>query len=150
MEIRPFIRKANYYETDQMGIIHHSNYIRWFEEARVDFMEQMDYGYERANAAGLDFAVLGVSCEYLSMVRFGETVHIRTAITRLTPSRMSIRYEVTDSETGQLRCTGETRHCYFSNETQRPVSLKKTLPELYVKFEALLQTPEEFDYGGER
>ncbi len=150
MEIKPFIRKANYYETDRMAIIHHSNYIRWFEEARVDFMEQMGYGYEKANAAGIDFAVLGVECEYLSMVRFGEKVLITAAVTRLSPSRMSIAYRVEDAETGQLRCVGETRHCYFDNAAQRPVSLKKVLPDLYAKFEALKKRPEEFDYGGKR
>ena len=150
MEIQPMLRKANYYETDQMGVIHHSNYIRWFEEARVDFMEQMGFGYDKATAVGLDFAVLGVSCEYLSMVRFGETVRIKAAVTRLTPSRMTVSYRVEDEETGVLRCTGQTRHCYFDNAAQRPVSLKKVLPELYAKFDALKQDAEEFECGGER
>ena len=40
MQIVPYEHKAQYYETDKMGIIHHSNYIRWFEEARIDYMEQ--------------------------------------------------------------------------------------------------------------
>ena len=39
-EIIPYTRKVAYYETDQMGIVHHSNYIRWFEEARIDFLSQ--------------------------------------------------------------------------------------------------------------
>ena len=56
--IKPYSRKANYYETDQMGIIHHSNYIRWFEEARVDFLEQIDFGYNKTVECGIDFVVL--------------------------------------------------------------------------------------------
>ena len=39
-EIKPYIRKVQYYETDQMGFVHHSNYIRWFEEARIHFMRR--------------------------------------------------------------------------------------------------------------
>ena len=44
--------KVQYYETDGMGIVHHSNYIRWFEEARVDLLEQLGFGYDRIEEAG--------------------------------------------------------------------------------------------------
>ncbi|MCL2697412.1 MAG: acyl-CoA thioesterase [Oscillospiraceae bacterium] len=132
--IKPLIRKANYYETDQMGIIHHSNYIRWFEEARVDFMEQVGFGYDKSVLKGIDFALTGLSCEYKSMVRFGETVQIKASITALTNARMYVTYEVRDYKTGELHTTGETRHCFWDSERKRPVSLKKALPELYNLF----------------
>ena len=131
MTIQPYFRKASYYETDQMGIIHHSNYIRWFEDARVDLMEQMGYGYERAAESGIDFVLIGLSCEYKSMVRFGDSVLICVEEGAVTPSRMSLYYTVRDAKTNELRATGETRHCYFSRKTGRPASLKKELPELY-------------------
>jgi len=134
MDIKPYTHKVQYYETDQMGIVHHSNYIRWFEEARVDFMEQIGFGYERAVACGIDFAVTGVTCDYKSMFRFGDHAEVAMRILHLTPSRMTIGYEIKDKTTGELRTTGESRHCYFHNERQRPVSLKKELPELYEMF----------------
>ncbi|HJB35179.1 MAG TPA: acyl-CoA thioesterase, partial [Candidatus Blautia merdipullorum] len=56
--------KTQYYETDQMGIIHHSNYIRWFEEARVDFMDRCGFSYAQMEKDGLISPVLSVSCEY--------------------------------------------------------------------------------------
>ena len=43
MELKIYEHKAQYYETDQMGIIHHANYLHWFEEARIDMMEQMEW-----------------------------------------------------------------------------------------------------------
>jgi acyl-CoA thioester hydrolase len=135
MKIKSLIRKANFYETDQMGIIHHSNYIRWFEEARVDFMEQINFSYVKPSQMGIDFALLGLSCEYKSMVRFGDIVAVHAQITQLTHTRMTVSYEVRDVETGELRTTGETRHCFFDSNKQRPVSLKKTIPELYALFE---------------
>ena len=46
MNIKPYFHNAKYYETDQMSIIHHSNYIRWFEEARIDCLEQMGIPYD--------------------------------------------------------------------------------------------------------
>ena len=96
MEIRPYLRKPFYYETDQMGIINHTNYIHWFEEARTDFMEQIGFGYDKAAAAGIDFALLGLSCQYRSMVRFGETVQITLSLPQLTPTRITVAYEVRD------------------------------------------------------
>ena len=46
-------RKAQYHETDQMGIIHHSNYVKWMEEARIDFMKEMGFGYGEVEKRGI-------------------------------------------------------------------------------------------------
>ena len=138
MTITPYLRKVQFYETDQMAIVHHSNYIRWFEEARVDYMEQIGYGYAQANAAGIDFAVLAVDCRYKSMTRFGETVAIELAIAYLDATKITLAYTVRDSVTGQVRATGETKHCYFHNVKKRPVPLKKELPHLYELFVQLV------------
>lgn len=143
MRIRPYSRKAQYYETDQMAIIHHSNYIRWLEEARVDFMEQVGFGYDRAVGSGIDFALLGVSCEYKSMVRFGDVVEIQVSLTAFTATRMTVQYRITDAKSGQLRAVGESRHCYFDSGRQRVVSLKKALPELYDLFLSLYEAGQE-------
>lgn len=139
MNINPYVRKANYYETDQMGIIHHANYIHWMEEARVDFMEQLRFGYDRAVKEGIDFALLGLSCDYKSMVRFGDTVNIKVSISSITVTKMTVSYEITDAATGKLRTTGESSHCYFDSVRKRPVSLKKALPELYDLFASLCE-----------
>ena len=78
MQWEPYLHKAQYYETDGMGIIHHSNYIRWFEEARVDFLAQIGMPFEQVEARGIVSPVIRVVCEYKTMARFGETVRIRT------------------------------------------------------------------------
>jgi len=134
MNIKPYIRKANYYETDQMGIIHHSNYVRWFEEARVDFMEQIGYPYNKVSEIGIDFAVLSVHCEYKSMVRFNDTVHINVSASEIKEATMTLNYEIVDPVTGKMRTSGYTSHCFYDNNKKRPVSLQKALPELYELF----------------
>ena len=139
MILSPYTRKVNYYETDQMGIVHHSNYIRWFEEARVDYMDQIGFSYQKSVESRIDFAVLAVTCEYKSMARFGDTVKITMRIAKLEPFRMTIAYQVADSKTGEIRAIGESKHCYYHSQKKRPVSLKKELPELY---EILLTTIE--------
>jgi len=114
-----------------MGIVHHSNYIRWFEETRVDFMEKIGFSYQKAVAVGIDFAVLGVSCDYKSMTRFGDTVSITLRVTKMEALRMTLTYRIVDGETGILRAVGTSKHCYYHNFKKRPVALRKELPELY-------------------
>ena len=63
-----YTHRVQYYETDQMGIVHHSNYIRWFEEARLDFMEKIGCSYAAVEASGIMIPVLSASCQYKTMV----------------------------------------------------------------------------------
>ena len=135
MDTKPYLRKAQYHETDQMGIIHHANYIRWFEEARVDFLDQAGYSYEKSMESGIDFAVTGVAIEYKSMVRFPDTVSIALFISELKSARMTIRYEVKNAATGTLCAVGSSSHCYFDSTKKRPVALPKVLPDLYALLE---------------
>lgn len=128
--IAPYMHKAQYYETDQMGVIHHSNYLRWFEEARVDWMDRLGIGYDGLEAEGIVIPVLSAACEYKSMVRFGETVAIHLSISALSGSRMTVAYRVLNTATGELRTTGTTSHC-FLKKGGRPVSLKKACPRVY-------------------
>lgn len=136
--ITPYEHKARYYETDQMGIIHHSNYIRWMEEARMDLMEQMGLSYKQMEAMEIISPVLSVSCEYHSMVHFDDVVVIEPRITKYNGTRMELSYRMTDKETGELRTTGKSSHC-FLNRSGRPISLKRSYPELDTKF---------FEFGG--
>lgn len=134
MEIRPYLRKVHFYETDAMGIVHHSNYIRWFEEARVDFMDQMGYSYARCAECGVAIAVIGVQCEYKGMVSFGDTVRIRVAIVQMSPIRMTVGYEITDAQGSELKTTGKSTHCFLDSQTHGIVRLNRALPELYALF----------------
>lgn len=52
-ETKDYVRKVQYYETDRMGIVHHSNYIRWMEEARTDVLEQIGLPYDKIERAGI-------------------------------------------------------------------------------------------------
>lgn len=130
MTITPYEHKVQYYETDKMGIVHHSNYIRWFEEARVDFLEQVNMPYEQMEAKGIICPVVSVECKYVGMTHFGDTVCILPRVEKFNGIRLIISYEVKDKETGELRCTGKSSHCYL-DEKGHPVSLKQMCPEYY-------------------
>lgn len=133
IKVQPYEHRAKYYETDQMGIIHHSNYIRWMEEARMDLMEQIGLSYKQMEAMEIISPVLSISCEYHSMVHFDDTVVIETKITTYNGIKMEVEYRMTDKETGELRTTGKSAHC-FLNRSGRPISLKRSYPELDTRF----------------
>jgi len=140
MNILPYSRKAQYYETDQMGVIHHANYIRWLEEARIDFLEQIGFPYERVEKMGITLAVLDLSCEYKAPVLFGDTVHIQVELKNCSHSRMTICYSITDAASGELRTIGETQHFFYKKEDTCPASLKRAIPELYDLFCSLIDS----------
>ncbi len=129
-----YVRPVHYYETDRMDCVHHSNYIRWFEEARVYFMRERGFSYEGLEAAGIVSPVLSAQADYHAMCRFGDTVEILIEIKSYSGTRIAFHYEVRDQATGAPRCHGRTAHC-FINESGRPVSLKKALPEYHQRIE---------------
>ena len=127
-------RKPFYYETDKMGIVHHSNYIRWFEEARIYFMEQMGYPYDRMEAEGTIIpVVVSVNCEYKRMTRFGDELEIEVSISKYNSATLECSYEVRNSLTGELCAVGSSSHC-FLNPDGRPCILKRTNKEAHEAF----------------
>jgi acyl-CoA thioester hydrolase len=128
--LKPYVHQAKYYETDQMAVVHHSNYIRWFEEARVDFLEQIGLGYDRIEAAGVYSPVINVACEYKSLVRFQDTVIVNAKLRVFNGIKMKIEYQVLDAVTKQLRAVGASEHCFVTTDF-KPVSLKKNYKEMY-------------------
>ena len=128
--------KVQYYETDKMGVVHHSNYIRWFEECRTDVMDKKGLGYDKMEEEHIICPVTSVSCRYVSMTAYGETVLIEPMVEKFNGIRLTISYVVKDKGSGQVRCTGESSHC-FLDESGHPVNLKKASPEFYELFQNL-------------
>ena len=87
---------VQYYETDQMGVVHHSNYIRWFEEARTKLFEDIGLGYKGMEEMGIISPVVGLTAKYKTMAKYCDTVVIRAEITRYTGVRFDIKYTVFD------------------------------------------------------
>ena len=121
-----------------MGCVHHSNYIRWMEEARVFLMEQMGCSYRAMEEAGILSPVLEVSCKYERMVRFGETVRIRTLIREYNGIRLRLEYEIRLASTGQLCTAGHSSHCFLTREG-KPLSLKRSFPEWDAAFRRVME-----------
>lgn len=130
-------RSINYYETDQMGIVHHSNYIRYFEEARLDMMEQVGLSYAAMEEHGLIIPVLSIACEYIKPVLFGEKVQIHTRLVKFDGIKMQFVYEIYCE--GELRTKGESRHCFLDKE-MKPGPHEAAVPEIYQRMKELVIT----------
>lgn len=125
----PFYRTVNYYETDMMKVVHHSNYVRWFEEARTYMLDCIGYTYSRIEEEGFMVPVLSVECEYKIPCRFGETVCIIPKLTDYNGVRMKFSYEIWNKDRTELRVTGKSSHCFVNSKFQ-PILPRKHNPEL--------------------
>ena len=132
-----FERTINYYETDRMGVVHHSNYIRYLEEARCFWLDKIEMPFSLLEENNITIPVLGVNCTYKFHVTFGDTIQIIPFVKEFNGVRMTVGYDVKDKKSGKTVLIGETKHC-FTNKNLRPINLKKVAPEFSRKFENLL------------
>ena len=131
-------RKINYYETDKMGIVHHSNYIRFFEEARCDLLEVCKLPYDVMEEKGIMSPVLGVSCSYKQHVTYGDTIQIHTYIKEFTGVKFTVAYEIYNKKTCKLCVLGESNHC-FTDYNLKPLNIKKHHNDVFNQFLNIVQ-----------
>lgn len=129
---------VQYYETDQMKIVHHSNYIRWFEEARIDYLNQVGLTYFKLEEIGIISPVLEVTCQYLSMTRFGDTVKIIPVMEKFSGVKFEISYQIVDDKDNTIKAIGRSKHCFIDDQGI-PMHLKKTHLDIYHKFNNLVK-----------
>lgn len=133
--------KVQYYETDRMGITHHSNYIRFMEEARTEWMETMGMSYDTFEKLGLTSPMLSVNCNYKKTTTYSDIIDIAIYIKDCAHLKIRVAYVMTCR--GEVVCTGESSHCIL-DAAGRPVSLKKSYPEIYANYEAYRQSQGEY------
>lgn len=128
--------KVNYYETDRMGITHHSNYIRWMEEARTDFLEKIGFPYDKLEEDGIGSPVIGVECDYKTSTTFGDSVEIKVEIDEFKGVKLVIKYTMKNPSTNKIVLIGRTKHCFVGKDN-KPIILKKVFPEFDKKLKEL-------------
>ena len=125
--MHPYVHKVQYYETDKMGITHHANYIRWMEEARVDFLAQIGWNLETLEAMGMVSPVTGLECKYRESTCFPEPIAITVAVKEFRGVRLRLAYTMRRAD-GILVFEGTSEHC-FLDDTGRIVRLRKAAPD---------------------
>lgn len=95
-----YIHQAQYYETDQMGIIHHSNYIRWMEEARIAYMDELGFPYKKDRGSWHYQPGFKCAVRLQTMTYFGDRVCIDVKLSSFRGVKYEISYEMRDEKTG--------------------------------------------------
>ena len=131
-----YSRKVHYHETDQMGVVHHANYPKWMEEARVAFLDQLGVSYRAMEAAGVFSPVVSLSVEYKRPARFDDEVEVQLAIAKYTGVRLEVGYTFFNRTRNELCATAASAHCFVQGG--RVVSLQRALPDAHERLLACL------------
>ena len=123
---------VRYYETDQMGIVHHSNYIRYFECGRSDLLVKIGLPLTEIEAAGVMMPIVSVECKYKTPARFGDTLRIVSIIDSLPMAKLPVRSEIYNQD-GVLLCEGKVVLGFIDAKTRRPIRCPKDMASLIEK-----------------
>ncbi len=135
--LKPYRHSVQYYETDMMGITHHANYIRWMEEARIDFLEQIGFPYSKMEAAGVLSPVKALSCEYKHTSTFEDEISIAVSIEAFNGVVMTIGYEMRNQQDDTV-FTARSEHVFLNREG-RFVRMKREMPSFCETIEGLIR-----------
>ena len=126
--------KVQYYETDKMGITHHSNYIRWMEEVRIWFLSEIGFSYAKLEEMGVVSPVLSVNCRYLAPSTFDDEVFITVSVSEFRGVKLHLAYKMKDAQDHTI-CEAQSEHAFLNREG-RPVRMKKEYPDLFAALSA--------------
>lgn len=121
---------VRYYETDQMGIVHHSNYIRYFECGRNAMLKEMNMPMEKIEASGVMMAVVAVDAKYKVPAKLGDTLRIVSIIDTPPTAKVVVKTEIYN-QNDQLVCTGSVTLGFIDAVTRRPVRCPDSLAQLF-------------------
>lgn len=116
--------EVRYYETDQMGIVHHSNYIRYFECGRSQMLKELGLPMERIEADGVMTPVVSVECRYKVPARLGDVLHVVTSVDDIPRAKLTVRSEVYNQD-GVLLAEGNVVLGFIDSTTRRPIRCPK-------------------------
>ncbi len=105
-----------YADTDAMGIVYHTNYIKWFEIGRSEILRQFGLPYAEIEAMGYNLPVTEVSCRYLSPARYDEIVVIDTEIDYVRNASIKFNYIIWDERQEKKLVEGESVHACINSK----------------------------------
>ena len=129
MKYQVFKREINYYETDKMQVVHHSNYIRFMEEARVAYLEQLGFPYAELERRGVISPVTAGNCKYLATTTFDDRITVDVRVEASNGVVLTIGYDMPKHD-GTRVFTGTSEHCFLNPEGHF-IRLRRDQKEFY-------------------
>lgn len=135
---------VRYGETDMMGVVYHANYLLYFEDARLDFLNALDFCYsQEVEEAGYMSPILSVDIQYKSPLHYGEAGFVRTTVAESKPMKTLYHQRVyrqgDDPAADAPLVDAYVSACVVERNSFKPVNLKRTFPELYAKYAEALE-----------
>ena len=127
-----YSRTVQYYETHKMAIVHHSNYIRLFEEARCAYLSDVGVDFAYIESLGFMCPVVSVNCKYKKPLVFGDRLTVDVELKSFNGAKYEFEYKVYN-QNSEICAEGESLHC-FTDNSMKPVILRHANPMLYNKF----------------
>ena len=124
--------RVEYHHTDQMGIVHHSNYVKFFEVARTEWLRAMGITYAEMERRGVMMPIVDVAVKYRNPALYDELISVTGFVDEAPMARMTFRYEVR-GEDGREIATGSTTLGFIDSQTRRPQRAPQWLLEV-IKF----------------
>ena len=137
-------RRVKYYETDRMGVVHHSNYLRFLEDARMDWIGDNVISYHELEELGVIIPFVSAAERFHAFLRYDDPFSVEVKLVKYTSVQATFAYEIRNTDTGVLCYTAETTHCFTSDayrtgKEYSPISIRRKLPELHQKFLELVE-----------
>ena len=122
--------RVRYVETDQMSFVHHSNYLKYFELARLEWLSFLGISYSQLEESGVLMPVVRASAEYIKPLFFDESFKITVYLIDPPKATLKFQYVVVNSKNITV-CKGETVLAFLSKKTMRPTKCPKILNEKF-------------------
>lgn len=122
--------RVRYQETDQMGVVYHSNYFVWFEVGRTHLIRELGTSYRDLESKGIILPVIEANCQYKSPARYEDVVRIESVIAELSPAKIRFTYRMVRESDNKLLASGHTLHMWVNRE-MKPINLKRKQPDVY-------------------
>ena len=119
-------------DTDCMGIVYHTNYIKFFEIGRTEYLRDIGHPYAELEKDGVWLPVASVTCEYKAPAKYDDLLTVVTRVEEFKGATIIMAYEIYRKETGELLVTGKTKHP-ITDANLKPIRLRNVKPELYEK-----------------
>ena len=126
--LKPF--RIKYSDTDQMGIVHHSNYLKYFENARIAWLRHLGVSYKKIEQDGILMPVVSSSLQFIVPLYFDDEITIEIILTDVPKATLSFKYKI-KNQINQLVCRGETKLAFLNSKTMKPVRVPKNIYDLF-------------------
>ncbi|MCI7249411.1 MAG: acyl-CoA thioesterase [Clostridiales bacterium] len=142
MDMWEYRRRVRYYETDRMGVVHHSNYLRLLEDARMDWIRDHVMNYCDMEKMGIIIPAVSATEQFMGFLRYDDEFSVRMKLVGFTGVRMEFEYEIMNITGDEVCFRGSSVHCFTKDGDYKPISVKRKHPEIFAKFMENLQKGE--------